>query len=69
MTEYVAERIKALRVDNPGQFQNLSVTRTNAMKYLSRFFEKGQLTKMFFCFPVNPTQDYTPNRSILTAQS
>jgi len=21
------------------------------MKYLSRFFEKGQLSKMFFCFP------------------
>jgi hypothetical protein len=35
----------------PGRFDHLSVVRTNAMKYLSRFFEKGQLKKIFFCFP------------------
>ena len=51
MTDYVAERIKALRVETPGSYQNVSVVRTNAMKYLPRYFGKGQLTKMFFCFP------------------
>ena len=33
------------------QFQNAAVMRTNAMRYLPHYFEKGQLTKMFFCFP------------------
>jgi len=51
VTEYVAERIKALRVETPGSYQNVSVVRTNSMKYLPRYFGKGQLSKMFFCFP------------------
>jgi len=51
VTEYVEERIKAFRLEQPGKFDHVSVVRTNAMKYLSRFFEKGQLSKMFFCFP------------------
>lgn len=51
VTEYVKERISALRTTNPGQFQNISVVRTNSMKYIPNYFEKGQLTKMFFLFP------------------
>lgn len=51
VTEYVKERILALRVANPGQYQNVSVVRTNSMKYIPNYFEKGQLTKMFFLFP------------------
>ncbi|KAK9207695.1 hypothetical protein WN944_000041 [Citrus x changshan-huyou] len=51
VTEYVKERILALRVSNPGQYQNVSVVRTNSMKYIPNYFEKGQLTKMFFLFP------------------
>jgi tRNA (guanine-N7-)-methyltransferase len=51
VTEYVKERISALRVANPGQYQNVSVVRTNSMKYLPNYFEKGQLSKMFFLFP------------------
>ncbi|CAE8683331.1 unnamed protein product, partial [Polarella glacialis] len=30
---------------------NVSVIRTNAMKFLPNYFRKGQLEKMFFCFP------------------
>jgi tRNA (guanine-N7-)-methyltransferase len=41
-----------LRLENPGQYQNISVMRHNAMKYLPNFFRKGQLTKLFFLFPV-----------------
>ncbi|XAR54406.1 tRNA (guanine(46)-N(7))-methyltransferase [Bertholletia excelsa] len=51
VTEYVKERILALRVANPGQYQNVSVVRTNSMKYIPNYFEKGQLSKMFFLFP------------------
>ncbi|KAL5558783.1 hypothetical protein UlMin_034994 [Ulmus minor] len=51
VTEYVKERILALRVTNPGQYQNASVVRTNSMKYIPNYFEKGQLSKMFFLFP------------------
>ncbi|CAK9187134.1 unnamed protein product [Ilex paraguariensis] len=51
VTEYVKERILALRIANPGQYQNVSVVRTNSMKYIPNYFEKGQLSKMFFLFP------------------
>ncbi|CBI20788.3 unnamed protein product, partial [Vitis vinifera] len=51
VTEYVKERILALRVANPGQYQNVSVVRTNSMKYIPNYFGKGQLSKMFFLFP------------------
>lgn len=51
VADYVAERIQSLREEQPGAFQNVSVVRTNAMKYLPRYFSRGQLSKMFFCFP------------------
>ncbi|KAM7265895.1 hypothetical protein ACFE04_003578 [Oxalis oulophora] len=52
VSEYVKERILALRETNAnGQYQNISVVRTNSMKYIPNYFEKGQLTKMFFLFP------------------
>lgn len=51
VTEYVKERILALRVTNLGQYQNVSVVRTNSMKYIPNYFEKAQLSKMFFLFP------------------
>ncbi|KAG8972545.1 tRNA (guanine-N(7)-)-methyltransferase (tRNA(m7G46)-methyltransferase) [Tulasnella sp. 425] len=35
----------------PGGYQNVSVIRANAMKFLPNFFEKGQLSKIFFLFP------------------
>ena len=41
VSEYVKERISALRVANPGQYQNISVVRTNSMKYIPNYFEKG----------------------------
>lgn len=51
VTEYVKERILGLRTTNSGQYQNISVVRTNSMKYIPNYFEKGQLKKMFFLFP------------------
>lgn len=52
VSSYVKERIGALRRENAGQYGNITCLRTNAMKYLPHYFEKGQLTKMFFLFPV-----------------
>ena len=46
------ERIAALRTEHPGQYTNISCLRTNAQKYLPYYFNKGQLTKLFFLFPV-----------------
>lgn len=51
VSEYVQDRIKALRTLTPGSYGNVACLRSNAMKYLPCFFKKGQLTKMFFLFP------------------
>ncbi|KAI1891085.1 hypothetical protein AGOR_G00160270 [Albula goreensis] len=51
VSDYVQDRIRALRVSKPGQYQNIACLRSNAMKYLPNFFQKGQLSKMFFLFP------------------
>lgn len=44
VSDYVNDRIKALRLQHSGQYQNAAVLRTNAMKYLPNFFHKGQVT-------------------------
>lgn len=51
VSDYVKDRVDALRESNPGQYRNISVIRTNAMKYLPNYFRKGQLKKMFFLYP------------------
>jgi len=51
VSDYVQDRIKALREQHEGSYQNIACIRTNAMKYLPNYFRKGQLTKMFFLFP------------------
>ncbi|BFZ60116.1 tRNA (guanine-N(7)-)-methyltransferase (tRNA(m7G46)-methyltransferase) [Saitoella coloradoensis] len=53
VTQYVHEKILALRKQHKetGGYNNIAVLRGNAMKFLPNFFEKGQLSKMFFCFP------------------
>ncbi|KAJ3052760.1 tRNA (guanine-N(7)-)-methyltransferase (tRNA(m7G46)-methyltransferase) [Rhizophlyctis rosea] len=56
--EYVEKRIQALRSQNDSKgrdeaesYQNISVSRMNAMKFMPNFFKKGQLSKLFFLFP------------------
>ncbi|XP_023947048.1 tRNA (guanine-N(7)-)-methyltransferase [Bicyclus anynana] len=51
VSDYVNDRILALRTQNADQYNNIAVLRTNAMKYLPNFFYKGQLKKMFFLYP------------------
>lgn len=49
--DYVQDKIKALRAQEPGSYNNIAILRTNAMKYMPNYFNKGQLSKMFFLFP------------------
>jgi tRNA (guanine-N7-)-methyltransferase len=50
------ERINKLRAEaknncsNQGNYENISVARTNIMKYAPNYFHKGQLKKMFILF-------------------
>eukprot|EP01102_Stenamoeba_stenopodia_P009713 TRINITY_DN2874_c0_g1_i2.p1 TRINITY_DN2874_c0_g1~~TRINITY_DN2874_c0_g1_i2.p1 ORF type:complete len:170 (+),score=32.19 TRINITY_DN2874_c0_g1_i2:390-899(+) len=49
--QFVKEKIETLREKQPGQYENISVVQSNAMKYLPAYFRKGQLKKIFFLFP------------------
>jgi tRNA (guanine-N7-)-methyltransferase len=47
----VAEKIRAFRMLNPGQYDNISVVRANCMKHLCHYFAKNSIEKIFICFP------------------
>lgn len=49
VVKLVKKRIQELR--ETGGFANCSVERINIMKFFPNYFERGQLEKMFFCFP------------------
>ena len=49
--DFVKDRIASLRVENIGNYLNISVLRTNAMKFLPNYFLKSQLSKLFFLYP------------------
>ena len=66
VAEYVRLRIVALRKENPGAYQNVTVVRSNTMKYLVNFFRKGQLSKMFICFPDPHFKTKNHRRRIIT---
>ncbi len=53
VTEYVQEKIKALRAKHMETelYNNISCIRANTMKFLPNFFRKAQLSKIFLCFP------------------
>ncbi|KAG1370099.1 tRNA (guanine-N(7)-)-methyltransferase [Cocos nucifera] len=68
VTEYVKERILALRAANPGRYENISVVRTNSMKYIPNYFEKGQLSKMFFLFPDPHFKEKNHRRRVISLQ-
>lgn len=49
VTNYVGERILSMQQNGTGK--NISVVKTNAMKYLPNYIKKHQLEKIFICFP------------------
>lgn len=51
VSDYVMDRIKALRSQHNGKYNHIACIRTNAMKYLPNYFVKHQLDKMFFLYP------------------
>ncbi|KAK4154342.1 putative methyltransferase-domain-containing protein [Chaetomidium leptoderma] len=53
VTQFVEDRIKALRAQDQDTklYRNVGVLRANTMKFLPNFFRKGQLAKVFICFP------------------
>ncbi|KAK7051087.1 tRNA (guanine-N(7)-)-methyltransferase (tRNA(m7G46)-methyltransferase) [Paramarasmius palmivorus] len=54
VSQYVQDRISALRTgasaDGPN-YQNVSIVRANAMKFLPNYFTKASLSALFFLFP------------------
>ena len=51
VTNYVGERIRALRSQPEGGYDKVAVLRSNAMKSLVNFIPKASIEKLFFCFP------------------
>ncbi|KAJ3861620.1 MAG: putative methyltransferase [Lentinula lateritia] len=55
VSQYVQDRITALRTANHGDptahYQNVSIVRANAMKFLPNYFAKASLSALFFLFP------------------
>ncbi|EUD67121.1 tRNA (guanine-N7-)-methyltransferase [Plasmodium inui San Antonio 1] len=51
ITNYVGEKIHSYRKNYPPHYKNISVIRTNAMKFLPNYIKKNQIEKLFFCFP------------------
>ncbi|OAG29672.1 tRNA (guanine-N7-)-methyltransferase [Nematocida displodere] len=50
LVEYVRLKIK-YRQETTEKYQNVSVVRTNSMKFLPNYIEKGAVSKMFILFP------------------
>ncbi len=48
VSDYVQDRIKALRAQYPNRYNNVACIRSNAMKYLPNFFQKGQVCLVFY---------------------
>lgn len=59
VSQYVQDRITALRATSlsststlaPPPYQNVSIVRANAMKFMSNYFPKHSMSALFFLFP------------------
>ncbi|KAI0688088.1 putative methyltransferase-domain-containing protein [Cytidiella melzeri] len=58
VSQYVQDRITALRATSqnsepvtPSPYQNVSIVRANAMKFMTNYFSKHSLSALFFLFP------------------
>lgn len=58
VSQYVQDRITALRATSPNTastgptpYQNVSIVRANAMKFMPNYFSKHSLSSLFFLFP------------------
>ncbi|CXI42818.1 methyltransferase, putative [Plasmodium berghei] len=69
ITNYVGEKINTYRKNNFPNYNNISVIRTNAMKFLPNYIKKNQIEKMFFCFPDPHFKKPNWRRRIITIES
>lgn len=51
VAEFCRRRLLEMRTEHPGKYGNIAFERTNVMKFLVNYFAKGNLEKMFFCYP------------------
>ena len=68
VTNYVIERVAALRREEAGTYTNISALRTNAIRHLPNYFAKGQLEKLFFLFPVSQFLVHTVLLAVMLAK-
>lgn len=68
VAEYTQNRIKKLREENPGKYNNIWAIRANAMKHITNYFHKGQLSKIFFMYPDPHFKKKNHRRRIITTQ-
>ena len=60
---YVEDRIVNLRAKEEGKYMNVSVKRTNAMKYLPNFFRKGQVCNCIASLFLHSSLPFLSSRS------
>jgi tRNA (guanine-N7-)-methyltransferase len=65
---YVEDRLKSLRAQNKGHFDNAAVMRSNAMKHLPNYFRKAQWNRRFSCFPDPHFKHHNHRRRIVNRQ-
>lgn len=65
VVDAVHDRLRKLRAENPA-YGNLGVINMNAMKHLPNYFDRGQLTAMFFLYADPHFQKAKHKRRIIT---
>ena len=43
VVNFVAEKVRGYRIQNPGKYDNIGVVRTNTMRHLCQYFAKESL--------------------------
>ncbi|GAW81042.1 tRNA (guanine-N(7)-)-methyltransferase [Plasmodium gonderi] len=69
ITNYVGEKINSYRKNYSPHYKNISVIRTNAMKFLPNYISKNQIEKIFFCFPDPHFKKQNWRRRIITIEN
>ncbi|CRH00143.1 methyltransferase, putative [Plasmodium relictum] len=69
ITNYVGEKIISYRSSYYPNFHNISIIRTNAIKFLPNYIKKNQIEKIFFCFPDPHFKKHNWRRRIITLEN
>lgn len=69
ITNYVGEKILSYRYNYHPYYQNISVIRTNVIKFLPNYIKKNQIEKIFFCFPDPHFKRHNWRRRIITIEN